>query len=393
VFRLWPNGRDHRLGGSLTVSAVQVDGAGVTPQQSPAGARTGTPGTLLTLPLGRTAPAGTPIVAAMDFTLRLPPAFLDRLGSDGHTAWWGTGFPLLAWMRGQGWVRTPGSSTMGEMAVSEAARTDVTVTAPRKDTVLATGAPSPPVTVSPTQRRWQFTSETARDVAVAVGPLSLATVTVHAGKDILVRMGSAPGLTVSNQEALQGVERALPLLVSRYGPYPYSTLDVAAVPGINGSGVEYPGMFFLGGSSDQSVITHELVHMWFYGLVGNDQELHPWLDEAFATVGEEIVDAQLFGGAPLPADPLAVGDARPVDSPVKAFEHDELGYDTVVYEKGAAALLAARQQAGPVRFDAALRCYVKAHAWQVSTPADFAAALRGLPKAVAVLRKAGAIRG
>jgi aminopeptidase N len=133
--------------------------------------------------------------------------------------------------------------------------------------------------------------------------------------------------------------------------------------------------------------------MWFYGLVGDDQELHPWLDEAFATAGEEIVDAQLFGGAPLPNDPGAAGDTRPVDSPVTAFEHDELGYDTVVYEKGAAALLVARQQAGPARFDAALRCYAKAYAWQVATPADFAGALRGLPKAVAELRKAGAIPG
>ena len=61
------------------------------------------------------------------------------------------------------------------------------------------------------------------------------------------------------------------------------------------------------------------------------------------------------------------------------------------YGKGAAALLAAREAAGPDAFDAAMRCYVNANAWTIATPADVAVALADLPAAVAVLGEAGAI--
>ena len=402
VYRLWPNGSDHRLGGSLTVTKTSLAGRPATFQAQPAGGRAGTQGTLLSIPLGYTSAAGQSVASDLDFTLRLPPSFVDRLGSDGHTAWWGTGFPLLAWVSGAGWVRTPGVSTLAEMAVSEAARTDVTVTAPTADTVLSNGTPSPPVAVSAGRRSWHFVSGTARDVVVAVGRLSVITASVPvasgvagaagASGKVAVRIGMAPGLDGAPEQVLAEVARALPLEVARFGPYPYSDLTIAVLPGLDGTGIEYPGMFLLGDSGDQSVVTHELAHMWFYGLVGDDQELHPWLDEAFATFAEELVDAQLFGGAPANPDPAGFTDPRPVDSPVSAFISDPSGYDTVVYFKGADALLAARQQGGAATFDAALRCYVKAHAWQVATTADVAAALSSMPAAVAVLRAAGAIQ-
>lgn len=394
VYRLWPNGTDHFLGGSLTVTRAQVGGSPVGLRLSPAGGRAGTQGTLLSLPLGATSPAGQSIVSDLDFTLRLPPIFIDRLGSDGHTAWWGTGAPLLAWVRGQGWVRTPAVRTLAEMAVSEAAQTDVTVIAPTADTVLANGTPAPPAVVSLSQRSWHFVSAAARDVVVAVGRMSVVTATVPtAAGPVPVRIGTAAGLQLPGQQVLQQVRAVLSLLVQHYGRYPFPALTIAAIPGLGGSGIEYPGMFLLGDGGDQSVTTHELAHMWFYGLVGNDQELHPWLDEAFATAAEEIVDDQLFGGSPGDtADPTASEDPRPVDSPVSAFVRDQMGYDTVVYFKGANALITARRQVGAATFDAALRCYARAYAWQVATPAAIALALGGLPKALAVLRKAGAIR-
>jgi Peptidase family M1 domain len=394
VYRLWPNGRDHLLGGSLTVTHAEVAGSVVTPQLAAAGGRAGTQGTLLTLPLGRTVEAGQAVVSDLDFTLNLPPAFIDRLGSDGRTAWFGTGAPLLAWVRGTGWVRTPGSSTLSEMAVSEDARLDMTVVAPATDTVLANGVGDPPVNIGSGRRSWHFTSPDARDTAVAVGRFNVVTQTVTTPSGpVRVRIGTAPGLDLSTQQVLEQVVHALPLLVRHFGPYPYTSLTLAAVPDLGGTGIEYPGMTFLGQDADQAVTTHELAHMWFYGLVGDDQELHPWMDEAFATAAEEIVDDELFGGTPAagPA-PTDGADPRPVDLPVSAFEHDPLGYDRVVYFKGADALIAARQQTGAAVFDAALRCYVRSYAWKVASPPNFANAMRALPKALAALRKAGAIR-
>ena len=47
---------------------------------------------------------------------------------------------------------------------------------------------------------------------------------------------------------------------------------------------------------------------------------------------------------------------------------------------------------GAAAFDRALRCYVTGNAWQVATAEDVEQALAGLPRAVAVLREAGALR-
>jgi hypothetical protein len=393
VYRLWPNGRDHFLGGSLTVTKAEIAGQVVTPQLALAGGRPGTQGTLLTMPLGQTLAAGHSVTSDLDFTLILPPSFIDRVGSDGKTAWWGTAAPLLAWVNGVGWVRTPGSSTLSEMAVSEDARLDLTVIAPSADTVLANGVGDPPISVAPGRRSWHFTSPDARDVAVAVGQFQVLSATVQTPDGpVKVRIGKAPKLDLSNQQVLEEVNHALPLLVRHFGPYPFSSLTLVSLPDLGGTGIEYPGLTFLGQDGDQSVTTHELAHMWFYGMVGDDQELHPWMDEAFATAAERIVDDELYGGTAT-VDGSATGgaDARPVDLPVSAFEHDLPGYDTVVYFKGADALIASRQASGAATFDTALRCYVKAFAWKVAYPADFAHAMSKLPKATALLRQAGAI--
>ncbi len=66
-------------------------------------------------------------------------------------------------------------------------------------------------------------------------------------------------------------------------------------------------------------------------------------------------------------------------------------YFDVVYGKGGAALLAAREAAGPEAFDEALRCYVDANAWSIATPADVAVALADLPAALVVLGQAQAV--
>jgi aminopeptidase N len=117
------------------------------------------------------------------------------------------------------------------------------------------------------------------------------------------------------------------------------------------------------------------------------------MDEAFATAAEQIVDDELFGGTAVAGGGMTnTSDPRPVDLPVSAFEHDLPGYDTVAYFKGAGALIGARQAVGAQAFDSALRCYVNSFAWRVAYPADFARAMSGLPKAIAVLRKAGAIK-
>ena len=73
------------------------------------------------------------------------------------------------------------------------------------------------------------------------------------------------------------------------------------------------------------------------------------------------------------------------------FGTDVGDFIQTVYQKGSAALLAARRAAGATAWDAALRCYVAANAWRIVVPTDFEKAIAQLHPAVRVLRTAGAI--
>jgi hypothetical protein len=120
-------------------------------------------------------------------------------------------------------------------------------------------------------------------------------------------------------------------------------------------------------------------------MVGNSQFRDPWLDEAFASWAEALADP----GSGL-VDESALDMAGPVGGDMGDYENSR-SYFRLVYDKGGAALLAARRAAGPDAFDAAVRCYVDAAAWSIATPGDVAAALADLPEALAVLAGAGAI--
>ncbi|HEX9792997.1 MAG TPA: M1 family metallopeptidase [Planctomycetota bacterium] len=78
-----------------------------------------------------------------------------------------------------------------------------------------------------------------------------------------------------------------------YGSYPYETISVIdpAHDARRTGGMEYPRLFTGGvgkGSaarslSPEGVTVHEFGHQFWYGLVGNDEFQHAWLDEGFNT--------------------------------------------------------------------------------------------------------------
>ena len=42
-----------------------------------------------------------------------------------------------------------------------------------------------------------------------------------------------------------------------------------------------------------ALAAHEVAHMWFYALLGNNQARDPWLDESFATYAQARAAGQL----------------------------------------------------------------------------------------------------
>ena len=75
------------------------------------------------------------------------------------------------------------------------------------------------------------------------------------------------------------------------GEYPYK--QVTAVDGTisAGSGMEYPNVTVIGEEKNafslDDVITHEVGHNWFYGMLGTNERDHAWMDEGINSYYEE----------------------------------------------------------------------------------------------------------
>jgi hypothetical protein len=379
VFRLVPNGPESAPHGNrLVVDAVRGDDVARGAYEA-AGAAD--PGGLYVVTLERDLAAGKSTKVELDFTLTLGKRGFDRFGTDEGVSWWASGAPLLAWEPGVGWAEDPFVDLSGETASSPVMDTSVTVSAPTDLTVLMTGSRSEPSPAQDGRRTWTSTEKVARDVGVAAGLFTTAAATTPGGVGVTV--GVMPGAELPASQLAQRTSDAITALAAHVGPFPYRTLTVALLPDYGG-GIEYPSMIFEA-TPDPEVLVHEVAHMWFYGMVGNSQFRDPWLDEAFASWAEAVVDGQRG---------LVDRQAIALDGPVggsMADYPDDRSYFTLVYDKGGSALLAARDAAGPDAFDAAIRCYVDANAWTIATPDDVGAALAGLPAALAPLEQAGAL--
>lgn len=376
VFRLTANQPSSVAAGS-SIEVGEVTGDDVDAIEfEPAGADDSTQGGLLVVRLRAALHAGQSTEVSIDFRLQLGTGTFDRFGHDARTSWWGSGHPLLAWEPGQGWRREPLVATLGETATSPAARTTVSVLAPTGRTVLMTGGAAQ-VEDDGRRTRWEASEPAARDVSVAVGEFATTQASVGGTRLII----GAPERAAAVQ-LLDQVSVALSALQEYFGPFPFDTLSVARLDDYGG-GIEYPAMFFLADGGDVT-IAHEIAHMWFYGMVGANQASDPWLDESFATYAEGLITGPPEVPGPALELPLAVG------LPIGEFPSTAAYFDTV-YGKGSAMLDLARGRSGPELFDAALRCYLNANAWQITGPVDVEAALRDLPAAVDVLREAGAL--
>jgi hypothetical protein len=232
------------------------------------------------------------------------------------------------------------------------------------------------------RRTWTSVEPVARDVSIAVGEFSTEERTTDGGTRVTVGVLPSPDLPAGR--LADWTVDAVTDLEGRFGAFPYQTLTVALLPDYGG-GIEYPSMI-LEATPSRSVLVHEVAHQWFYGMIGNSQFRDPWLDEAFATYAEATLDpgsaSAIEGALELTGD---------VGGSMADFDGSVGRYFDIVYGKGGAALLAAREAAGPDAFDEALRCYVDANAWSIATPSDVAVALADLPEALLVLGEAEAV--
>ncbi len=79
------------------------------------------------------------------------------------------------------------------------------------------------------------------------------------------------------------VARAVEYYSRRIGEYPWPQATAVSGPMGAGGGMEYPMVTIISswGSARglDGVITHEVGHNWFYGILGTNERRHPWMDE------------------------------------------------------------------------------------------------------------------
>lgn len=359
-----------------------------------AGAPDGAPGTLVELSLPHCVAAGTRVLVELKFDLALGENAGERVGHSPSAglAWFGTAFPLLAWVRGEGWVRDAAVDMYGETVTSEDFRlAELTVTAPEWCRVLGTGsaigtAPGP---VSGTTVH-RFAADAVRDAAVSVGRFDVVERQVG---DTRLHVGVPEhGSRVGAEAWADAIEQMTQRLESFLGPYPYPDLWASILPPLN-DGVEFPTAVQFGDVSRETVpalVAHEVAHMWFYALLGNNQARHPWIDESFATYAQARVTGQVDSYVLSDVERGVRGD---LGQPMQYWaERGNFGrFVRGVCDQGAAALIEGRRRVGDDVFDKAMRAYIDTYAHRVVEPADIQEAFQDVPAVVDVLRDAGGL--
>lgn len=299
----------------------------------------------------------------------------------------GSFFPMLAVHEASGW-RLDVCEFCPDIVYSESGFYEYTVTAPADWEVAATGEEVDIWENRDGTLTHVYEAGPVRDLALALSPEFHVQSQEAAG--VVVSVYSLPDDPQAG-EILTIATEAFSLFNERFGPYPYSSLRLAAFSGPGMMGREYPGLIYLHYRQSDSLlgplVAHEVAHQWWYGVVGNDVFTEPWLDEALAEYSA-VLYLEKGAGAEAAQQHLQKyedqitrlrvieWDERPVGSPVWAFAPRGEDYLDIVYAKGAVFMNALRQKIGDEAFFAGWRAYYNRYKFGVSTGRGFLEAMQ-----------------
>jgi len=383
--RLFPNTPGY--GGAMTVTETLLDGR-------PLVRAVELNGSALRLPLEPPLAPGAKAELALDFILSLPSEGADygyrQLGYYDGVLALANAYPLIPAYDDQGW-NVELSPPYGDAIYSDTAFYTVRITAPATMTLAASGTCTAPIHNRAGSATWTCVAGPMRDMNVVLGTDYQVESRVVEG--VTVNSIFYPQHREAGELALDHAAETVRLFGTRVGPYPFTELDVVETP-TRAGGIEYPGLVVINSARYETitertewVVAHEVIHQWWYSLVGNDQVDEPWLDEAltqYSTLlyfehryGAEAAAALLQRFFQRPYEALKEdGRDMPAGLPVAAYSDED--YGAVVYGKGPLYFHALRQEVGDDQFWTILQAYFSRHRYGVATPEDWLAAVKAV---------------
>lgn len=391
-FRQYPNSAEYAEG-SLVVSNADVNdqNASTTVRRAD---------TLLTVTLSEPVQPGEAVEISMEFSTTIPTDPIQSYGmfkydSDTNTYSLAHWLPLLAgWDEVYGWNTRPVSEN-GDPVFTEAAIFEVELTAD-EDLIFVTSGSALDRTVEDGRATATYATGPSRDFVMTASPDFLVESRVVG--NTTVRSYFWPGSEGGGAAVLESGAEALEVFNDLIGLYPYEELDFVQVDIGNGAGgIEFPGMVYIGSSFYDAggyassipgflefIVVHEVLHQWFYNVVGNNQYQHAFLDESLANYLSTVYFAAAYDAEAANEqanfqlrlgyfDMLFQEGDQVVNQPTDDFSTMK-AYGVIVYRKGALAFMELRREIGSDAFFAALKQYYADFAFKIAQPDDLLSA-------------------
>ena len=248
--------------------------------------------TVMSVPLPRPVAPGESIGVEIAWTSKVPRTFA-RTGVVGNFYFVAQWFPKIGVLEQTGW--NTHQFHAGTEFFADYGIYDVRITVPRGWVVGATGREQQRLDTPTGKTTHRFVQEDVHDFAWTTSPAFLERRErfEHAGlPPVDMRLLLQPEHEGQAARHFAATRAALQYYGQWYGPYPYGHITIVDPAWQSGAGgMEYPTLFTAGTSwlapegsgSPEGVTVHEAGHQFWYGLVGNNEFEHAWMDEGLNT--------------------------------------------------------------------------------------------------------------
>ena len=364
-------------------------------------------------------PSGESTTFEIPFKLKIPKSF-SRLGHVGTSYQMTQWYPKPAVYDKNGWHPMP-YLDMGEF-YSEFGSFEVTITLPDNYVVAATGTLETESEIEFINSKVAETQELIKngfddDLSFPASSKTMKTIRYTADKvhdfawfadkrfhvvkdvtEIAAHKIISTYAYFTNQQAdmwIRGAEycaRAVKHYSTHVGEYPWAHATAVQSALSAGAGMEYPMITVIGRAGNAKsldrVITHEVGHNWFYGILGTNERIHPWFDEGLNTYyenrymrkyyeGDDEFDIPKFFKNSSRVGVNEIGclyhDRRHLDQAPDSHSNDfvSLNYGLAAYVKPGRSLRLLEKYIGTELYDKAMKQFYSDWKFKHPQPSDY----------------------